>query len=292
MKQVIAMLAALMGTAMAMDASAWAHRETDSGKVVRWDQREVVLFLDPSLELIGSMDAIEASVNEILDLWAEEADLPMDFVVLRGACGQLGYIQSEENFNCLMADEFFGREGEDVGATTMLTFKSNTGAIVDADIVLNAQRWRWSVGGEVEKASPRHERSHSKADNKPASVLSFEIVLAHELGHFLGMAHSELDDAIMYPTTKTGAFSHVQLSEDDIDGVVTLYVGLEDKLATREGIVSGCQAAPGRATSGLWSLALLLLGMLFFVRKFSWQAIRVRRLFPDFNRRPRPRDIG
>jgi MYXO-CTERM domain-containing protein len=148
------------------------------------------------------------------------------------------------------------------------------------------------VAGQVEKSSAPHERTHSNDNGKPASVLSFEIVLAHELGHFLGMAHSELDEAIMYPTTKTGAVSHVQLSEDDIDGVETLYLGLEDKLATQEGIVSGCQAAPGHASGGSWFLLLLLLGLLFSVRKLSWQTIRVRTLFPDFRRRPRPRDIG
>ncbi|MCU0662855.1 MAG: matrixin family metalloprotease [Myxococcota bacterium] len=283
MKQVIALLVGLLGMTMAFDAAAWAHRKTDSGQIVRWEKREVIVSLDPSLGLLGNMDDIEDMVTEKLDLWIEEADLPTDFVVVRQACGDPGYRKNGGNFNCLLADETFGREGENVGATTMLTFKGESGSLVDSDIVFNAQQWRWSVGGEVAEPAQGHGENPSSGNddeesgNESAPVLSFDVVLTHELGHLLGMAHSEVDEAIMFPTTKTGAVVDVALAEDDVDGVVALYEGLEEVLEAQEGGPSGCQAVPGRSASGSGGLALLLLGLLFSVRRLAPQSIRRER---------------
>lgn len=47
----------------------------------------------------------------------------------------------------------------------------------------------------------------------------YEIML-HEIGHLLGLKHSDVEDATMYPyiTTETG-----KLSQDDIDGIKAFY---------------------------------------------------------------------
>lgn len=279
MKQVITVVIGLVGLAMAFDAAAWAHRTTDSGKNVRWERAEITISLDPSLASVGPMDAVERSVNRMLDQWSEQADLPVDFVVVREACGAIGYKQNGENHNCLLADESWARKGEDVGATTVLTFKGNSGAIVDADIVFNAMEWRWSVNGEVADLEERSSSSHGdndQDDHDLPSILSFEVVLTHELGHLLGLAHSEEQEAIMYPTTSTGIVVDINLSEDDVEGAVALYEGLEEKLAAQDGYAAGCQAVPGRATSGSSLGWLLLLGLLFVGRKVAPARIRRR----------------
>jgi hypothetical protein len=46
-------------------------------------------------------------------------------------------------------------------------------------------------------------------------------VLAHEIGHILGLGHSSSDAALMYYNASTG--KDVRLSQDDIDGISYLY---------------------------------------------------------------------
>ncbi|CAH9095352.1 unnamed protein product [Cuscuta europaea] len=57
--------------------------------------------------------------------------------------------------------------------------------------------------------------------NVPASV-DLESVAVHEIGHMLGLGHSSVEDAIMYPTLATGT-RRVELAGDDIQGIQELY---------------------------------------------------------------------
>ena len=53
-----------------------------------------------------------------------------------------------------------------------------------------------------------------------AGRFDYQTVMLHELGHILGLAHSDVTGSTMYATYQT---SDCSLSQDDIDGVVTLY---------------------------------------------------------------------
>lgn len=90
--------------------------------------------------------------------------------------------------------------------------------IVEADIYVNAENFTWTIGASAEGAR------------------DVESVLAHELGHAIGLLHPcELDGAdgaplcsanagyrssLMYPVTSSG---NVELSPDDSEGVCYLY---------------------------------------------------------------------
>lgn len=58
------------------------------------------------------------------------------------------------------------------------------------------------------------------SDDLPPSGIDLETVAAHEFGHALGLAHSSVNDALMFPTY-SGA--HRYLHQDDIDGIQALY---------------------------------------------------------------------
>ncbi|XP_010891573.3 matrix metalloproteinase-20 isoform X2 [Esox lucius] len=49
------------------------------------------------------------------------------------------------------------------------------------------------------------------------------LVAAHELGHSLGMRHSQNRESLMYPTYKSSHSTHSLLSKEDIAGITSLY---------------------------------------------------------------------
>ena len=95
-------------------------------------------------------------------------------------------------------------------ALTTVTFDPDTGEIYDADIELN-------TADHVITQLPV---------GTPGDGTSFDLqsVLTHEIGHFLGLAHSPLADAVMYAfgdgdqsTTKRA------LAAEDVDGICAIY---------------------------------------------------------------------
>ncbi|KAH1264421.1 Metalloendoproteinase 3-MMP [Glycine max] len=67
----------------------------------------------------------------------------------------------------------------------------------------------WVASGDVTKASL-------------SNAVDLESVAVHEIGHLLGLGHSSVEDAIMYPTI-TARTRKVELNEDDIQGIQVLY---------------------------------------------------------------------
>ena len=49
---------------------------------------------------------------------------------------------------------------------------------------------------------------------------SLRYVAVHEIGHALGLQHSNVQGAVMWPTVKTGTPT---LHQDDINGITSLY---------------------------------------------------------------------
>lgn len=67
----------------------------------------------------------------------------------------------------------------------------------------------WVINGDFNNASPY-------------SAIDLESVAVHEIGHLLGLGHSSVEEAIMYPTISSGV-RKVVLDADDIAGVQELY---------------------------------------------------------------------
>jgi hypothetical protein len=124
-------------------------------------------------------------------------------------------------------------------ALTTVTFGEDTGHIYAADMEINS-----------------HEHTISTAVPPPMGAYSLEAIATHEAGHFIGMAHSQIDTAVMFARYQPDA---VTLTQDDVDGVCAIY----PQTAPKSG-GGGCRVASvdtggtrpdGRAP---WGLALLL----------------------------------
>ncbi|PWA97054.1 matrix metalloproteinase [Artemisia annua] len=58
--------------------------------------------------------------------------------------------------------------------------------------------------------------------SRSSSAMDLESVAVHEIGHLLGLGHSSVEDAIMYPTISSG-LRKVELAQDDVEGIQELY---------------------------------------------------------------------
>jgi MYXO-CTERM domain-containing protein len=96
-------------------------------------------------------------------------------------------------------------------AITVVTFDSLTGEIFDADIELNS-RAPANAGGFVFAVGRTPEPDEC----------DLQTILTHEFGHFLGLAHSNITRAVMYPTAGLGEIRS-DLNSDDSAGICAIY---------------------------------------------------------------------
>lgn len=125
-------------------------------------------------------------------------------------------------------------------AITKIAHDPSTGEIVDADVEIND-------GGFV----------FSYDDSPASNQVDFLSMLTHELGHFYGLDHSADAHATMYATYATSPADAMEartLSQDDIDGICTLYTDVPVHKAPSDD--TGSCGAGGPA--GLWGLGVCL----------------------------------
>jgi hypothetical protein len=89
-----------------------------------------------------------------------------------------------------------------LGLTTV-TFDSETGEIYDADTEINA--------------------TVPLSTDDPPSGYDLESIVTHEMGHFLGLAHSADPSATMWAFHTLGSTSMRELTDDDVAGLCSIY---------------------------------------------------------------------
>ena len=122
-----------------------------------------------------------------------------------------------------------------IGYTT-LTVRIGTGEILGADIEINTA-------------------NYVVVPDPPAPPMAYDLasILTHEAGHFLGLAHSADDTAVMYAFYKPGSST---LTNDDILGICSIYdpdgIRNTSDEAARGAHVQGLRASASgfRATAG------------------------------------------
>lgn len=112
-------------------------------------------------------------------------------------------------------------------AITVLTYDAKTGAIVDADIVVNGA-YTFAMLPETARPGPTPATAHADLSaTTPASVgARYDLlhVLAHESGHALGL-DDELgrDSSLMYRYSAPGDASVRAPTDDDLHGLSVIY---------------------------------------------------------------------
>ncbi|KAL6608319.1 hypothetical protein ACP70R_041382 [Stipagrostis hirtigluma subsp. patula] len=102
----------------------------------------------------------------------------------------------------------------------------------------------------------------ANSDDAVEAAFDLETVVAHEIGHVLGLNHSSLPEAVMYPYIKPGETK--ELADADVEGVQLLY-GLRHQQD------HPMQLGRSRRLAGTFRLVFLLLLIIASVMTCVWK---------------------
>ncbi|MCS6899433.1 MAG: matrixin family metalloprotease [Myxococcales bacterium] len=122
------------------------------------------------------------------------------------SCNASGFDDKGPNVNVVLFrdDDFPYKDEDNTLAKTTVTYDAKTGVILDADIEIN------SAFNEL-TFTAHH------------AVYDLESIMTHEVGHFIGLAHTPVPEATMYASYELGSLDLRTLHQDDIDAVCTVY---------------------------------------------------------------------
>lgn len=272
-------LAALTGAALFVsataDAEAYVVKKTSRGELVHWEDRTVQYTIDPSVDraVAQATDATRAAMES----WSGTVGAPeLEIAPLdESSPKNPGFDQKNGVFYMTGG---YGPAGRAL-AITVLTYDNASGKILDADVIFNG-----AYSFEVLEApgTPDFARKESPTAAHPSntdgishdgettidrsreSVYDLHHVIAHELGHSLGM-NDEMGrkDALMYRYSAPNDASIRQPGSDDIAGLAELYSA---QLEARGNGCGSATVAPKKPSSAASHAAMFAtVGLLLFL---------------------------
>jgi hypothetical protein len=133
-------------------------------------------------------------------------------------CRTAEYNQAAPNANIFMFrdDEWPYTNAIDTLALTTLIFNADNGEIYDADVEVNTAPPEKQPPG-----IPQPPVARWSTDGSGSADIDFNSVITHEIGHFLGLSHSNAQGATMRPSYAPGQTDMASIEQDDVDGVCT-----------------------------------------------------------------------
>jgi hypothetical protein len=182
-------------------------------------------------------------------------------------CRKAEYNQDSPNANILMFrdDDWPYDNAIDTLALTTLIFNADNGEIYDADIEVNTFQ-----SPPAPEAPVQWVTSGDGGDSEGRGI-DFPSVITHEIGHFLGLSHSNAFGSTMQPSYQPGDSSLASIEQDDVDGVCSALPPnretTSDTCDPRHGFTTACALAentchvtPGNP-GALGSALVALLGL-------------------------------
>ncbi|MEM1008315.1 MAG: matrixin family metalloprotease, partial [Myxococcota bacterium] len=213
----------------------WAHELwpiDENGRERFWkrDKFPLNLNLDPS----GSQQIKFPDVQQALTLTVEEWNkVPNTMPQLLGIA-KLKDKELKAEYDGLLVIKFIRQKadwkyGDMEVARTETYYNTRTGEMLDADLLINDWNEQTPIGiGDPQK-------------------YDLQSIFSHELGHILGLGHSKIETATMFPSIQVGSKVQRILKDDDKEGIRTLY---PKQASCKQSEVSGNQVCEnGRYTS-------------------------------------------
>lgn len=215
-----------------------------------------------SLEAAGSRmidkEALRLAVRRSFQTWSQVACPGGGYASITFAelpetpCDAAGFEPDGPNVNAviLQDDDWKFKEDNNV-AKTSVHFDASSGEILDSDLEINTAVNLFSTVDKLVKG----ER-----------YLDLQTVVTHEVGHMLGLAHSDRVDSVMFALYK-GGLSGRKLTRDDVAALCAIYPpdrpatcdptprgGLSD--CRGSGDTAMCQSSPRPQGGPWWAVGL------------------------------------
>jgi hypothetical protein len=172
-------------------------------------------FTDPVQRHV-SFDTYRDAVSASFQTWEEVSCSYLRFVeTAPSRCQDVGYHRRDGNANRVFIrnqgwenpDEAY-RTADQIAMTSVF-FDARTGEILDVDIEIN---------GEFFELTTSLDQPRTDIQN----------ALTHEIGHLVGLAHSEQSGSTMHMSAREGETSKRYLTTDDTRGLCEIYPGAQD----------------------------------------------------------------
>lgn len=147
------------------------------------------------------------------------------------ACKKSQYNKAAPNVNVILFqdDDWKYRGIDGTLAKTSVTYNDETGEIYDADIEVNTANNTVTISDD------------------PAKIqYDLQAIMTHEVGHFIGVAHSADPSAVMFASYSPGSTAQRTLTPDDVDAVCAIYPpnnGVVCNTEPRNGFSATCDDA-------------------------------------------------
>ena len=209
-------------------------------------------------ELLG---VLERSIATWESVQCSGAPLGVDIAIRdeQSTCLEPLYRDDGGNVNAIMFVQDWRDRMYDPAAFAVTTVwhRRSTGEILDADMEVNEQRGPYGICPPEGCLDDR--------------TVDLENVVTHELGHYLGLAHSTDPDATMFASAIAGETIKRDLADDDVAGICEVYPpgqpAGECDYTPRGGLTlhceEGCSVAAvgsrGGSGAGAWMVAFAAL---------------------------------
>lgn len=210
---------------------------------VRWDSPRVVVYAIETGTLPGGEEGVAAdAVRAAFAAW-DDLGPEIDFAEDEPSDARDADAAAGDGHNSVLRPTRWDRAPE-VLAETRVRYGAGD-VIEEADILLNPGV-RWTVMG----------------GGSDAGAQDVQNTVTHEIGHLLGLAHSDVAEATMFATTPSGETRKRDLHDDDVDGYRFVYAAFDGE-GDGGAWGDGCSAAPGRRGAGAaWLAAVALVAAL------------------------------
>jgi hypothetical protein len=184
-----------------------------------WGTQQVSYYINPQNAYVSTSAAV-AAIQSAGANWTTQTGANVQLVNVGTTSASTLALDYQNNV-------FFRNDSNGAYAAETYWWSGGNGKMIDADIVIHEANYVYFTG----------------ASGCTNNGLYVEDILTHEFGHALGLAHSSVATATMYPSVSYCSMDLRSLDPDDISGILTLYPAGSSS-STLPAAPSGLVAAP------------------------------------------------